>query len=180
MLRILVQLALVLAILQQSVSAKCRTEDVETPRGILSHSVCRDDQKRYLHEIKLVDHVLLKGDFFAEEANSNSRLLWIFSSKPSAEIGCSDRVYLLDLTYEPPKAFQFGVKKACNEFYRAVWGGQRSVITIKKNVSFFYENGRVVPPVVGKKLWDSIEPPHAGPGLKMEDAVPFAEEIALP
>lgn len=51
---------------------------------------------------------------------------------------------------------------------------------VKKNVSFVYENGKIVLPAQGEKLRNSIEPPHAGPGFKMEDAIPFAEELALP
>ena len=70
--------------------------------------------------------------------------------------------------------------KACNEFHWASWGEKRSVIALKNNVSFVYENGKITPPASGQKLWKAIEPPHAGSGLAEEDAIGFAEDVPLP
>lgn len=87
---------------------------------------------------------------------------------------------LLDLSHKPFKVFSFGVRKACNEFEWSSWGQKRSVIALKKNVAFVYESGKFSLPASGGKLWNSIEPPHAGSGMTIEDVVPFAEELALP
>jgi hypothetical protein len=73
----------------------------------------------------------------------------------------------------------FGVKKACNEFQWASWGEKRSVVALKNNVKFVYENGTVKLPKAGETLWNAIEPPHAGPGLSEEEAIPFAEELPI-
>jgi len=81
---------------------------------------------------------------------------------------------------KPIKVTAFGVKKACNEFHWASWGEKRSVVALKSNVRFAYENGKMTSPEGGEKLWKSIEPPHAGAGLSLEDAVPFVEDVPLP
>lgn len=72
------------------------------------------------------------------------------------------------------------MKNACNEFESALWGKTRSVIRLKKNVKFIYENGQIIPPASGAKLWHDIEAPHAGIGFKEVDAKGFAEEVPLP
>jgi hypothetical protein len=163
-----------------SVFAKCRTEQVPTSYGSLDHVVCRDEKKIYTHSIYLEGSLLLEADFLAEEGNNGERSVWVYSGKSLPLTGCPDQAYLIDLSLLPVKVFSFGVKKACNEFLKASWGAKRSVIALKKNVSFIYENGKLIPPKAGEQLWKSIEPPHAGPGLKLEDAQPFVEELALP
>jgi len=163
-----------------SADGKCRSDQVETSFGLLSHKVCRDDKKKYTHTVNLAGVDILNAEFLAEDENNKSRSLWVYSGKASAATGCAEMVYLIDVAAKPAKAFAFGVKNACNEFGWASWGGKRSVISLKKNVSFVYENGKLTPPKAGPQLWKAIEPPHAGPGLKEEDAVPFVQELALP
>jgi hypothetical protein len=159
---------------------KCRSDQVETRYGLVSHKVCRDAQKKYTHTVSLAGIDILKDDFLAEDDNNKNRSLWVYSGKTSAATGCADIVYLIDVSAKPVKAFSFGVKNACSEFGWASWGDKRSVISLKKNVSFVYENGKLTPPKAGPQLWKAIEPPHAGPGLKEEDAVPFVQELAMP
>jgi hypothetical protein len=86
------------------------------------------------------------------------------------------------MTSRPVKVFAFGVKTACNEFHWASWGKNRSVIALKKNVEFVYENGKLIPPKAGEKLFNSIEPPHSsrGGGMNEESAIPFVEEVSSP
>lgn len=163
-----------------SAFAKCRSEQVQTNYGSLDHVVCRDEQKNYTHSVSLSGKLLLSAEFLAEEENNIKRSIWVYSGKSLPATGCPDKAYLIDVSVQPAKVFAFGVKNACNEFKKASWGEKRSVIALKKNVSFVYENGKLTPPKAGEQLWKSIEPPHAGPGLKVEDAVPFVEELALP
>ena len=125
---------------------------------------------------KLLEDKFLSADLAIEK----TRTYWVYSGKALAETGCPDRLYLIDLSMKPAKVIAFGVKKACNEFHWASWGDKRSVIALKNNVSFVYENGRITPPASGKKLWKAIEPPHAGSGLAEEDAIGFAEDVPLP
>jgi hypothetical protein len=153
---------------------------VKTDQGVIKHVICRDTQKHYIHVIKHEEQLLLRTDFLAEEANNKGRSIWVLSGKPSAETGCPDRLYLIDLAMKPEKVIAFGVKKACNQFHWASWGERRSVIALKNNVSFVYENGQIKPPASGERLWKAIEPPHAGVGLTQEDAVAFAEELQPP
>lgn len=81
---------------------------------------------------------------------------------------------------KPVKVTAFGVKKACNEFHWASWNEKRSVLSLKNNVKFVYENGKMTLPASGEKLWKAIEPPHAGAGLDLQDAVAFSEDVPLP
>lgn len=165
-----------IAIAQQ----KCRTESVNTPHGRLEHVICRDAEKRYVHTIQIEGQPLLQEPFLAEELNNKKRSLWILSGKPVSATGCAPSIYLIDLSMQPVKVIAFGVKKACNEFHWASWGERRSVIALKNNVKFTYENGKMTLPASGEKLWKAIEPPHAGAGLAEEDAIAFAEEVPLP
>lgn len=154
---------------------------IDTPVGDLVINRCVDQNRQPVSRFVTVAGVrVLEGAYLADEDSDKDRLRWIFRGDALQETGCPDRLFLLDLTGKPAKVYAFGVRKACNEFQWASWGQKRSVIAIKKNVSFVYENGKIALPAHGEKLWNSIEPPHAGPGLKVEDAIPFAEELALP
>lgn len=155
---------------------------VKTPYGRLSTTTCVDSQgittKKWLaiDGRKLLEAKYLSGDLAIEE----TRKYWIYSGQPLHETGCPDRIYFIDLSSKPEKIYAFGVKKACNEFHWASWGAKRSVIAIKNNVRFVYESGKLIPPPPGEKLWNSVEPPHAGAGLAIEDAIGFVEELPLP
>lgn len=152
---------------------------IKTPYGRLVTTECSDangyttKKSIALDQQKLLEDRFLSGDLAIEK----TRTFWIFSGKALAETGCPDRLYFIDLSGKPVKVFAFGIKKACNEFHWASWSGKRSVIALKNNVSFVYENGKLTPPASGEKLWKSIEPPHAGAGLSQEDAVGFVEEV---
>lgn len=158
----------------------CKTESVETVAGTLEHVTCRNAEKKYTHTIQIGEQKILRDAFLAEEGNNKDRTLWLFTGKPLWETGCPDRLYLVDLSMKPVKVTAFGVKKACNEYQWASWGEKRSVIALKNNVKFTYEDGKMILPKGGEKLWKSIEPPHAGDGLKLEDAIPFSEDVPLP
>lgn len=152
-----------------------------TPSGELSMTKCRNSQHYPVRYFVSVDgKKLLEDKALFEEESNKPRSIWVFSGNALAETGCPDRLYLIDLSIKPTKVIAFGVKKACNQFQWASWGDKRSVIALKNNVSFVYENGKITPPTSGKKLWNAIEPPHAGSGLLEADAVGFAEDVPLP
>lgn len=156
---------------------KCRSESVDTSAGKLNHLICRNANREYTHTIFLGEQPLLRDSFLAEADNNKSRSIWVYVPQSQPQTACPDRLYLIDLSQNPAKVIAFGVKKACNEFHWASWGEKRSVIALKHNVKFTYENGKMILPKSGAKLWNSIEPPHAGEGLAMEDAIPFAEDV---
>ena len=54
------------------------------------------------------------------------------------------------------------------------------MLSLKDNVKFVYENGKMTLPASGEKLWQAIEPPHAGAGLDLQDAVAFSEDVPMP
>lgn len=164
-------------------SETCKSgRGVKTPYGRLAATTCSDANgyttRKWLSldQKPLIEDEFLSGDLAIEK----TRTYWIYSGKALAETGCSDRLYFLDLSAQPTKVLAFGVKKACNEFHWASWGDKRSVIALKHNVKFVYENGKLIPPASGEGLWKAIEPPHAGTGLAKEDAVGFVEELPLP
>lgn len=155
---------------------------VKTPYGRLIATECSDAkgyttrQSISLDQQKLLEDKFLSGDLAIE----HTRTYWVYSGKALAETGCPDRLYLIDLSMTPVKVMAFGVKKACNEFHWASWGEKRSVIALKHNVKFTYENGKITVPTAGEGLWKAIEPPHAGAGLAESDATAFAEDVPLP
>lgn len=158
-----------------------RNRGVKTPYGSLFETEC-SDAKGYTtwQSVSLGVQVLLEGKSLFVEGSNKNRTIWVYSGRSIQEIGCPDRLYLIDLSMAPPKVISFGVKKACNLFHWASWGDRRSVIALKRSVLFIYEDGRITPPPSGKQLWSAIEPPHAGSGLIEEDAVGFAEEVPSP
>jgi len=155
---------------------------IKTPFGKMMVSECVDQSghtiKKYisLDQSKILEDKYLSADLAADK----SRVHWVFSGPALASTGCAQKLYLVDLSVSPAKVFSFGIKNACNEFSWASWGDQRSVIGLKKDVRFVYENGQLIPPKAGEQLWNSVEPPHAGPGLKIEDAIPFVELVPPP
>jgi hypothetical protein len=152
----------------------------KTPAGPLTISVCTDAKKGPVkYSIRVGDTKVLEDKYLSREDRDPTRQMWIFRAPSLQETGCPDRLYLLDLAASPPRVSAFGVKGACNEFHWASWG-KRSVIAIKNNVRFIYENGKFSLPARGEQLWRSVAPPEAGNGLAEENAVPFAEDVPLP
>lgn len=153
----------------------------KTPHGPIAEYYCEaTTQSQSSHYVALNGVKVLQDGFLAREDVHPSRSVWIFTGGGGVETGCATKLYLLDISVEPAKVIAFGVKKACNEFHWASWGDKRSVIALKHNVKFVYENGKLTPPASGEGLWKAIEPPHAGTGLAKEDAVGFVEELPLP
>lgn len=151
------------------------------PYGLISKTVCVLNNVAVREAINLNGKAVLSDKQLIQEEIGQAGALRIYSSGESdPTTGCAPRLYLLDMRGGKVRAMAFGVKNACNEFSWASWGDKRSVIALKKNVSFVYENGKLIPPKAGGQLWKAIEPPHAGSGLKEEDAVPFVRELALP
>jgi hypothetical protein len=124
--------------------------------------------------------VLSDTRLFSESSNKNRSITIYTSGASNIKTGCASRLYIIDYAAQPTKVIAFGVKNACNEFQSASWGENRSVISIKNNVKFIYENGKIILPSKGEKLYKSIEPPHAGAGLSLEDAIPFSEDVPPP
>lgn len=155
---------------------------IQTPAGKLVSTDCYDSGGQHVRKSisiegrKLLDDRWLYGDL----AVDRTRIHWIYQSEPQMKTGCSEKFYLIDLSYNPPKVFSFGVKNACNEYEWSSWSNKRSVISLKHNVKFVYQNGKIIPPAKGERLWESIEPPHAGSGMAVDDLVPFGEELPLP
>lgn len=151
------------------------------PFGLISKTSCTVDGVAKRETINLNGVAVLSDkQLFQEDVNKDSSIRVYTSGASNPSTGCAPRLYLLDMRSQPVKVFSLGVKNACNEFHWASWGEKRSVIALKKNVSFVYENGKLTPPPAGAKLWNDIEAPHAGEGLKEEDAIPFVEELKLP
>lgn len=175
----------------------CRLErSIATTFGALDMEVCKTQVKvtpppsstnpannigfDYVYTLRIDGKPLLRAAYLSRVDRDKTRSFWIFRGDSLQETGCPDRHYLIDLSLTPVKVIAFGVKKACNEFQLASWGEKRSVIALKNNVKFTYENGKMIVPAAGEKLWKAIEPPHAGAGLNEEDAIPFAEDVPLP
>lgn len=153
----------------------------KTPYGRLTTTECFDSGKHLTRKYVSVDGVkLLESSYLSDQNFDKDRSRWIFRGDSLQETGCPDRLYLIDLSMKPVKVTAFGVKKACNEFHWASWNEKRSVLSLKNNVKFVYENGKMTLPASGEKLWKAIEPPHAGAGLDLQDAVAFSEDVPLP
>jgi hypothetical protein len=165
-----------------SAETVCETSKAKNkPYGLVSKTVCVSNKVAVRETINLNGVAVLSDkQLFQEEIDQGGAVRLYSSGEFDPATGCAPRMYLLDMRGGKVRAIAFGVKNACNEFGWASWGDKRSVISLKKNVSFVYENGKLTPPKAGPQLWKAIEPPHAGPGLKEEDAVPFVQELALP
>lgn len=179
--RTLVATVVGLAVASGSASEQCRSGfGIQTPQGKLVSTRCTVDGVDRTHSLSLDGiKVLEDARLFSEETNKLRTLHVYKSGTYSAVTACAEKLYLLDTSRRPPLTIAFGVKNACNEFHWASWGDKRSVIALKKNVKFVYEDGKLLPPAKGEALWNAIEPPHSGPGLSIEDAIPFVE-IVLP
>ena len=154
---------------------------VKTALGRLVITNCSGDKGYPTRTwVSVNDEKLLELPYLSDQDSNKSRALWVFRGDSKMETGCPDRLYRIDLSMTPVKVMAFGVKKACNEFHWASWGEKRSVIALKHNVKFTYENGKMTLPTAGEGLWKAIEPPHAGAGLAESDATAFAEDVPLP
>ena len=154
-----------------------------TPGGALSKTECGTAKDGYRETISVDGVPVLSDTRLFKEDRDGSKTKWVYTSGASnIETGCAPRLYLLDLSAKPARVIAFGVKAACNEFHWASWGEKRSVIALKNNVKFTYENGRLTPPSRGRKLLSTVEPPHSsvGGGMDERDAIPFADELSLP
>lgn len=178
----ILSIALLMQVAACSAQVTCKAgRAIDTPVGDLVISRCVDQNRQPVKRfVSVAGEKVLEANYLNDEDSDKERMKWVFRGDALPETGCPDRLFLLDLSHKPFKVFSFGVRKACNEFQWSSWGQKRSVIALKKNVAFAYENGKFSLPTAGEKLWNSIEPPHAGSGMTIEDAVPFAEELALP
>ena len=154
---------------------------VKTPVGDLIETQCTDSKGVTTRSFVTVGGTKVLEDKALFEADQNkSRSIWVYTGKAEWTTGCPSQLFLIDLQQQPFKTIAFGVKKACNQFQSASWGEKRSVLSLKNNVKFIYENGKMTLPASGEKLWKTIEPPHAGAGLDLQDAVAFFENVPLP
>jgi hypothetical protein len=152
----------------------------KTAYGEISRTECGTAQTGYSYTINVDGVAVLKSSYLSRQDFNEKLGIWIYRGESSDQTGCPEKHYLIDISKKPTKVIAFGVKNACNEFHWSSWGANRSVIALKRNVKFVYENGRLTLPTSGEKLWKTIEPPHAGSGMAIEDATPFAEEVSLP
>lgn len=153
------------------------------PAGEFKFGKCTDQDRNPLRSYLEVDgQIVLARSYLSESESNSTQTIRIYRDDATIETGCPANFYLIDLSQQPVKVIAFGVKNACNEFHWASWGDKRSVIALKSNVKFTYENGKLTPPAAGEKLFKAIEPPHSsrGAGLTEESAIPFVNEVALP
>lgn len=90
---------------------------------------------------------------------------------------CPACLYLVDLTNGKPHVFAFGIQNASNEYHWASWGKKRSVIAIKRNVKFVYENGKLTPPKKDNDLFLAIKPTMFETPVEKLD--PFVDELPV-
>lgn len=154
-----------------------------TPYGEISRTECGTVAAGHREMINVNGIPVLTDVHLYDEDSNKDRSIRVYTSgAKNIETGCAPRLYLLDLSTKPVKVIAFGVKNACNEFHWASWGVQRSVIALKHNVKFTYENGKMILPTADEKLLKTIEPPHSsiGGGLPPENAIPFADDVSIP
>jgi hypothetical protein len=154
---------------------------LRTPTGDLVETQCTNAKGVATRSYLSLGGVKILEDQALFEMDRNKvRSIFVYAGRVDVSTGCPSRLNLIDVSLSPPKIISFGVKKACNVFHWASWGDKRSVIALKNNVKFTYENGKMTLPASGEKLWKAIEPPHAGAGLNLEDALAFSEDVPLP
>ena len=162
-------------------SGGCETSAArKTPHGVVSRIEC-GNAKLGRHTTVLLDStpVLSSTDLYKEDGDDNLGY-FLFSREANPLTACPDRLFLIDASKRPVKVISFGVRGACNLFESAKWRLDRSVISLKKGVRFRYEHGTLVSPKSSVTLWQAIEPPHTGPGLAQDAALPFVEPVPLP
>lgn len=120
-----------------------------------------------------------EADNATKAADYRDGTLFVFQGRTESyeDRRCPACLYLLDFTGDKPRVFSFGVKNASNQFHWASWGKKRSVIAIKKNVKFVYENGKLTPPKKDNDLYLNIKPTmFETPVEKLE---PFVEKLPI-
>jgi hypothetical protein len=175
---------------------KCESErPVDTPNGLLVQEVCSTTIEvpvptgninpnnrighRYTYTLKLGNAPLIRDSYLSLQDLDRKKGLRIYSNGGTA-------LYLVDLNQNPPLIFKFGVRMSTNEFEYASWGKKNSVIAIKDNTKFIYQDGRLIPPRnVDYAALDSslIQYRTDGSIYKMPDLtgfIPFVEKLALP
>lgn len=154
---------------------------IKTNFGLLTPTECVDQNGQSTRQwISLNDNKLLEDKYLSDDfAIDKTRAHWVFAGPSLWETGCPSRLYLIDISTKPVTVIAFGVKSACNEFHWASWGKKRSVIALKDNVKFTYQDGKITPPKAGPELYEYIKPNsmHMTP---VEQFVPFAEDVSLP
>ena len=176
-------MGLLIAILPllSSASEICKSgKGFTTPHGRFITTSCTDNGVQTRKAVSLDGQKLIEDSFLYDEAGDTQMQRWIFSGANSTETACPKSLYLVDISFAPPKLFMFGVKGACTEFHWSSWGKVRSIIAVKNNVKFNYENDKLTPPTKDIKLISSIEPPHTGPDMDANKLQPFADELPLP
>lgn len=156
---------------------------LKTISGVLKVTDCTSNGVPIRSFLLLNEQKIVEDKALLADSSSVDRSLRIYTSGTfPVETGCAAKLYLVDLSRHPVKVIAFGVKSACNEFHWASWGKKRSVIALKHNVQFVYEDGKLTPPKQGEKLASMIEPPHSsrGGGMDEETAIPFAEDVPFP
>ncbi|GAA5172704.1 hypothetical protein [Viridibacterium curvum] len=128
-----------------------------------------------LDSLKLIEDAQL---FLLTSDNSLQRFL--YSGGLDRSVACPKNLYLIDISLAAPKVIAFGVEGACPEYHWASWGKKRSVIAIKSNVRFVYENGKLTPPPKDLALITTIEPPRTGSGIDEKKLQPFVREVSPP
>lgn len=185
----LIALYLLCVPLQSMAASSCDSspgEKITVAVGILERYRCRDDRgprTRFVlnGRFVLVDApgtVTLAQDNSGRPNYKNATLAVLQGQRSSyKERACPDCLYLLDLNFESPHVYGFGVKNAENEFHWASWGKRRSVIAIKKNVKFIYEGGKLIPPKKDNDLFLTIKPTmFETPVEKLE---PFVQQLPV-
>jgi hypothetical protein len=166
---------------QATPTGQCETSiPRKTAYGEISRTECGTAQTGYSYAINVNGIAVLKGTYLARQDFDEKLGIWIYRGESTNQTGCPEKHYLIDISKKPTKVIAFGVKNACNEFHWSSWSAKRSVIALKNNVQFVYQNGKLTAPAPGEKLWKAIEPPHAGTGMSAEEAIPFIEEVNLP
>ena len=155
------------------------TSPRKTPHGAVSLTECGNVIAGGRRATINIDGIpVLTSQYLAKEDSDDQLGLFIFSRESDPHTACPDRLFLLDASTRPVKIIAFGVRGACNLFESVKWGRDRTTIYLQKGVRFTYSHSTLTPPKPGAALWKSIEPPHTGPGLAQDEAIPFAEVVA--
>lgn len=146
----------------------------------LSKTICDSVRGKNQEMLNFQGRVILQDSQLFEEDSYNSGTVMVFTSATLDKFtNCHSKLYLVDVSTSPVTVIAFGVKQGCNEFDYASWGKKNSVIAIKSNVKFVYQNGKMMLPKDDQKLRDRIEPSHGDDGYTQDDPVlPFVQYLS--
>ena len=162
---------------------------IKTPYGKFTKTHCSDDANSDKNRewVSLNEIKILQDRRLIVESFNKVKGIFIYNSSDlnDYQIGCDQGLYLIDLSFTPPKVIQFGVKNACNEFDWASWGDKGSVIALKKDVRFTYKDGKIIPPKDMEHMWSSMVIPVPRGKTSADQPypnyiIPYAKEIPLP